>query len=63
MWEDLHHIGILYEVKTNDFVLKEEADGLDSEGASWYEIDKLKKEELSPFAKYGLEKMGYVVKE
>ena len=63
LWEDLHHIGILYVVETNDFNLKEETDGLDSEGASWYEIDKLNGDELSPFAKYGLEKMGYVVKE
>ena len=62
LWEDLHHIGILYKVETNDFALKEDADVLDSNGASWYEIDKLNGDELSPFAKYSLEKLGYNIK-
>ncbi len=57
LYEDLHHIGILYKVKTSDLNLKDDGDGLDSNGANWYQIDTLKKEELSPFAKYALEKL------
>ena len=41
--EDLHHIGILYLVEINGDKLKEDADGLDSEGANWYEINSLNK--------------------
>ena len=62
LWEDLHHIGILYNVKVNTKKLKEEADGLDSNGASWYKISDLSKEELSPFTIYGLTKLGYKLK-
>lgn len=62
LWEDLYHIGILYETKINGNDLKMDADGLDSEGANWYEIDNLSKEELSPFAIYALEKLGYKLK-
>ena len=61
-WEDLHHIGILYFTEIKEKTVKEEADGIDSNGASWYEIDKLKKEELSPFTIYALEKLGYTLK-
>lgn len=57
--EDLHHIGILYEVSVNEDKLKEDADGLDSNGCNFYEINKLNKENLTPFAIYGLEKLGY----
>ena len=28
LWEDLHHIGILYTVETNELLLKNDADGL-----------------------------------
>lgn len=56
LWEDLHHIGILYVVKTNENKLKNDADGLDSDGANWYNINELKQEDLSPFAKLALEK-------
>lgn len=59
LWEDLHHIGILYTVKTNETSLKNEADGLDSAGAAWYNIKELSKKELSPFAIMALEKLGY----
>lgn len=62
LYEDLHHIGILYEVKITEFNLKKEADGLDSEGANWYNISDLSKENLTPFAICGLEKMGYELK-
>ena len=61
-WENLHHIGILYAVQIKEEKVKEEADGLDSNGASWYEIDKLKKEDLSPFTIYALEKLNYKLK-
>ena len=59
VWEDLHHVGILYIVDTNDLNLKEEADGLDSEGAGWYHINALEKEQLSPFTYYVLQKLNY----
>ena len=59
LWEDLHHIGILYTVDTNELLLKNEADGLDSNGANWYNITELNKKELSPFTILALEKLGY----
>ena len=59
LWEDLHHIGILYTVDTNELFLKNEADGLDSNGAKWYNIAELNKKELSPFTILALEKLGY----
>ncbi len=60
LYEDLHHIGILYIVKTKDVKLKNDSDGLDSEGADWYSISELSSHQLSPFAKYALEKMNYM---
>lgn len=59
--EDLHHFGILYLVKVTG-LLKEEPDGIDSNGAAWYEIANLKKDELTPFVIYSLEKLGYELK-
>ena len=59
LWEDLHHKGILYTVDTNELFLKNEADGLDSNGANWYNIAELNKKELSPFTILALEKLGY----
>ena len=59
LWEDLHHLGILYTVDTNEYLLKNEADGLDSNGANWYNIAELNKKELSPFTILALEKLGY----
>jgi len=50
-YEDLHHIGILYKVEIKEEKIKETPDGLDSEGASWYNINELDINELSPFAK------------
>ena len=61
LYEDLHHIGILYKVTTQEYKLKEDADGLDSLGAKWYNIKDLKKENLSPFTAYSLEKLGYKI--
>jgi len=62
LYEDLHHIGILYLVDWDDKELKIDGDGIDSEGADWYVINNLKKDELSPFVKYSLEKLGYKLK-
>lgn len=59
LYEDLHHIGILFEVEIAEENLKEDSDGLDSEGAAWYLIDELTEEELSPFAWYSLKKLNY----
>lgn len=59
LWEDLHHIGILYIVETNESNLKDVADGLDSDGANWYDIKNLKKANLSPFTILALEKLNY----
>ena len=57
--EDLHHVGILYTVKIEEDNLKVEADGLDSDGAVWMELDKLTEDMLSPFAWYSLKKLMY----
>ena len=62
LWEDLHHIGILYTVETNESSLKSYADGLDSDGANWYNLNELNKTELSPFTIMALEKLGYTLK-
>lgn len=55
--EDLHHIGIIYKVEIKEENVKEEPDGIDSEGCNWYDIKSLNKEELSPFAKYVVERL------
>ena len=60
LWEDLHHIGILYIVDTQELNLKNEADGLDSEGSEWFNINDLEKDQLSPFAYYALQKLNYL---
>lgn len=57
-YEDLHHIGILYLTEIASDKLKEDSDGLDSEGADWYKITDLKESELSPFAWYSLKLLG-----
>ncbi len=61
--EDLHHIGILYKVDVEEDTLKSDADGLDSNGCNYYEISKLKKEELTPFTIEGLKILGYEIGE
>lgn len=61
--ENLHHIGILYTVKVKEDKLKEVADGLDSEGADWYNISDLSKSNLSAFTIYSLEKLGYKIRD
>ena len=57
--EDLHHIGILYKVEVKEDKLKEDPDGLDSNGCNYYEIKKLHKKDLTPFTIEGLELLGY----
>ena len=59
VYEDLHHIGVLYLVEIKENILKDDSDGLDSEGADWYLIDELVEEELSPFAWYSLKLLGF----
>ena len=61
--EDLHHIGILYKVDVLEDDVKEEADGIDSNGCSYYEIDELSSNEITPFTKEGLELLGYKLKD
>ena len=59
--EDLHHFGIIYEVKVCG-ELKREPDGIDSLGANWYEIKTLNIDDVTPFVKMSLEKLGYKLK-
>ena len=60
--EDLHHLGILYKTNIKEGKIKDTPDGLDSLGASWYSIQDLKKEDLTPFAIYSLEILGLINK-
>ena len=50
--EDLSHYAIIYDIslKGNESI-KSIPDGLDSLGASWYDIDTLQEKDLSPLAK------------
>lgn len=59
--EDLHHLGIIYQVKAIG-ELKKDPDGIDSLGSSWYKISELNANELTPFAQMSLEKLGYKLK-
>ena len=53
-----HHIGIIYRIMAKG-KLKHVPDGIDSNGANWYLISNLKRNDLTPFAIYSLEKLGY----
>ena len=44
----MHHIGLFYKVKLNNNNLKTDSDGLDSLGADWFEIKKLKEDDVAP---------------
>ena len=57
--EDLHQICILYKVELKDYDLRESGDGLDSDGCSLYDIDKLSKDEITPVTLKGLKLLGY----
>ena len=61
--EDLHHIGILYVVEVKEDRVKSDADGLDSNGCRFYKISDLSKDMLTPFTVYGLELLGYFLKD
>jgi len=61
--EDVHHIGILYKVEVKEDKLKEDPDGLDSNGCNYYEIKKLHKKDLTPFTIEGLELLGYKIED
>ena len=61
--EDLLHIGILYKVEVKEDILKEDPDGLDSNGCNYYEIKELHKKDLTPFTIEGLELLGYKLKD
>jgi mutator protein MutT len=54
---NMHHIGIFYLVTLADNNLKSDGDGLDSLGANWYEIDKIKEEDVSPLVWIELNKL------
>ncbi len=56
--ENMHHIGIIYEIKSYEGTIKEDADGLDSLGACWYPITDLKKEDVSPLTYDALKLKG-----
>ena len=58
LFQDLHHIGILYEVEILEDKLKEDADGLDSEGSDWYLISDLEENMVSPLTWYSLKKLN-----
>ena len=61
--ENLQHIGILYKVEVKENKLKEEPDGLDSNGCNIYNIKELHKKDLTPFTIEGLELLGYKLKD
>lgn len=64
--EKVHHLGIFYKILdyNNDVLEKNKIDEKndDSLGARFYEIDKLRKNELSDIAKLEIEKFGYKLK-
>ncbi|MEC0089462.1 NUDIX hydrolase [Paenibacillus macquariensis] len=51
--EELHHIGIIYDVKltSSQYILKTDGDGEDSLGASWIQMDKIDSIETTPFVR------------
>ena len=57
--QDLHHIGILYTVEIDGDKLKADADGLDSLGGLWMNIEDIREEEVSPFTWMALKELGY----
>lgn len=51
--EELHHIGIIYDVEltSNQYELKTDGDGEDSLGACWIHIDEIDNIETTPFVR------------
>ncbi len=56
--ENMHHIGIFYKVSLKNKDLKNDADGQDSLGAKWYDIDSLKESMVSPLVWIELKKLN-----
>lgn len=54
LYEDLHHLGVIYLVKDTNQNIKTDPDGIDSNGAMWYDVDDLEEAMLTPFAKYAV---------
>ncbi|WP_231952610.1 NUDIX domain-containing protein [Paenibacillus sp. AD87] len=58
--EELHHIGILYDVyltsKSRPYEIKRDPDGEDSLGAQWFTMEEVGVLSLTPFAKYMINK-------
>lgn len=54
--EEMYHIALFYTIKFNTLKLKSTADGFDSLGADWYEINNLKENEVSPLVWYIIDK-------
>ncbi|QOS77777.1 NUDIX domain-containing protein [Paenibacillus sp. JNUCC31] len=54
--EELHHIGILYDVyltsESRPYEIKREPDGEDSLGAQWFTMEEVGALSLTPFAQY-----------
>ena len=60
--ESMHHIGIIYDAEIENDEVKKDADGLDSLGAVWYDINKLTKDDISPLTYEALKLKGYKIK-
>lgn len=56
--ENMHHIGIIYDVEIEDGIIKDDADGQDSLGACWFSVSELKKENISPLTYDALKLKG-----
>ena len=54
--ESMHHIGIIYDVKIENHNIKKDADGQDSLGANWYNIEDLSCDMISPLTILALKK-------
>ena len=63
--EQIHHIGFFYTITKYTGNIKESIEitevNDDSKGATWYEIDKLTKENVSPLVLLVLSKLGYIL--
>ena len=60
--ENMHHIGIIYDVDVKAENNKTDADGLDSLGSEWFSIKELKKDMISPLTYDALLLKGYSIK-
>jgi len=57
--KELHHIGIFYEIAVEALVdVKDEPDGLDSNGAFWFDLTEGDRGNLAPFAKIAISKIA-----